>query len=286
MKATSVILAKTVSDAIHLVGQLGERFLWVDKLCIVQDEVSSKKIQLDAIAAIYASSLLTIVSAQGDSDGEGLYGSLSARNIPKGNIESPEQVTRKSAWQLLGTVWYSRGWTFQENLFARRKLIFHHDTVHWECHCISWHEIQGAVHVFGQMSCEGVPPILTVGGSNTMLWPNMHRFARLVSMYNLRQLTFPEDALHAFASTLFGLSSVFKGGFLSGLPDITFDAVLIWQPYNPLTRRVPLTSSQSAVLPSWSWVGWSGDLHSESWRSAYDYMRKNPNECSHDGLRV
>lgn len=114
----------------------------------------------------------------------------------------------------------------------------------------------------------------------------MHRFARLVSMYNLRQLTFPEDALDAFAGTLFELSSVFEGGFLSGLPEITFDAVLIWQPYNPLTRRVPLTNPRAAVLPSWSWVGWSDNLHSESWRSAYDYMRKNPDEYGHDGLRV
>jgi len=28
-----------------------------------------------------------------------------------------------------------------------------------------------------------------------------------------------------------------------------------------------------AVLPSWSWAGWQGNINSESWRSGYDYLR-------------
>lgn len=71
------------------------------------------------MAAIYASSLLTIVAAQGDSDEEGLHGILSVQRVPKGNSKTPEQLIRKSAWELIGTAWYSRGWTFQENLFAK-----------------------------------------------------------------------------------------------------------------------------------------------------------------------
>jgi hypothetical protein len=55
--------------------------------------------------------------------------------------------------------------------------------------------------------------------------------------------------------------------------------MLIWQPYTMVRRRQPiLKRADVSVLPSWSWVGWQGNLHSESWRSAYDYMRFNTEE--------
>jgi hypothetical protein len=56
-----------------------------------------------------------------------------------------------------------------------------------------------------------------------------------------------------------------------------FDSALLWQPYKPITRRTR-KGEQEACLPSWSWVGWHGDISSPSWRTGYDYIRKNPDE--------
>jgi len=292
-KSTAVSLARTIRDAIQLVSQLGESFLWIDKLCVVQDEApEKKKSQLDAMGAIYAASYLTIVAAQGDNDGEGLHGvsrpkrhRLAGRFKPASTYESQHnQMVRRSAWQLIGTTWFCRGWTFQEHIFARRKIIFHHDTVDWECHCLSWHERQGLVDESGQKPCEGFPAISRIVPNNAP-WPDMHRFARLVSMHNYRELTLPEDAIDAFAGILSQLCPSFEGGFVSGLPQMFFDASLLWQPYRPLKRRLPerICSGQKA-LPSWSWAGWHGNLHSESWRSAYGYIRRNPDEFGYSFL--
>ncbi|KAK0643138.1 hypothetical protein B0T16DRAFT_512312 [Cercophora newfieldiana] len=113
----------------------------------------------------------------------------------------------------------------------------------------------------------------------TSLWPNLYRFAWLVSLYNRRYLTYPEDALDAFAGVLSTIEHTFDGGFITGLPQAFFDSALLWQPWRRgATRRVAKTHHTGPCLPSWSWVGWQGAIDPTSWRSAYAYMRQNPEE--------
>jgi hypothetical protein len=69
-----VRLAKTVQDAINLTGQLGIQFLWVDSLCIVQDDVENKLTLIGVMDNIYGNSVLTIVAASGGHADAGLMG--------------------------------------------------------------------------------------------------------------------------------------------------------------------------------------------------------------------
>lgn len=56
-------LSGTIQDAIHCVHELGEKFLWVDALCIIQDNDQEKEAQILQMDRVYESSLVTIVSA-------------------------------------------------------------------------------------------------------------------------------------------------------------------------------------------------------------------------------
>ncbi|KAF8854543.1 HET-domain-containing protein, partial [Acephala macrosclerotiorum] len=56
-------LSGTIQDAIHCVRELGERFLWVDALCIIQDNDQEKEAQILQMDRVYESSLITIISA-------------------------------------------------------------------------------------------------------------------------------------------------------------------------------------------------------------------------------
>lgn len=49
-------LPRTIKDAIAVIPLLGERFLWVDLLCIVHDDMVSLQTELDAMSRIYKSS--------------------------------------------------------------------------------------------------------------------------------------------------------------------------------------------------------------------------------------
>jgi hypothetical protein len=50
------LLPTTIKDAIAVVPLLGERFLWVDSLCMVHDDSSLLQTELDAMSRIYRSS--------------------------------------------------------------------------------------------------------------------------------------------------------------------------------------------------------------------------------------
>lgn len=261
---------------------------------------------------VYANSVLTVCAAENEDPTAGLYDVRRVRDQSTGephqlvsytDISSPppcrkarphslltpfgsisanalmhQNRTLGHARRLMRSAWYSRSWTFQEFLFAPRKLLFHNNTVNWECLCAAWHEDQdpgeGNCHLLTIERRKSTKQSFT-GGFGYTPWPDMVRFSRLVSVFNDRILTFPEDVLEAFAGVLSTLSNTFEGGFISGLPVFCFDSALLWQPWRPMERRVPRRRiTEDSVLPSWSWAGWSGVTHSESWRSACSYMKQ------------
>lgn len=56
-------LGRTILDAIHVCRKIGMRFLWVDALCIIQDDDDDKLDQIAGMGSIYRCSTLTIVAA-------------------------------------------------------------------------------------------------------------------------------------------------------------------------------------------------------------------------------
>ncbi|KAH7378694.1 heterokaryon incompatibility protein-domain-containing protein [Pyrenochaeta sp. MPI-SDFR-AT-0127] len=284
-------LPRTIKDSMHFIHQIGERYLWVDRLCIVQDELA-KQSQLNAMGNIYAGAYFTLIAAKSTDASGPLYSdrsspwprklkrppSLIKHTVSKENSQadapklSGKKIIVTQAQYLMRSRWYSRSWTFQEYLFSKRRVVFQGDTVNWECLYEAWHELQ-------EVSTQDrvLPPYhdTPLTGFKTPPWPDMLRFARLVSIFSIRNLTFPEDILDAFAGVLSHLSRTFQHGFISGLPQMCFDAALLWQPWKgTLKRRKSVGCLPSeAILPSWSWVGWTGGaLNSESWRSAANYQ--------------
>ena len=67
-------IPKTIRHAIELVGLLGERYLWVDRLCICQDDEETKASQIDIMGDIYGNALVTIIAASGWDANHGLRG--------------------------------------------------------------------------------------------------------------------------------------------------------------------------------------------------------------------
>jgi hypothetical protein len=288
-----IVVPRTIQDVIALVRILGETYLWVDRFCIVQDDLETKKSQLEDMASIYGASFLTVIAAQGDDCESGLCGIPGVTNNPRryhrvaypaelisdNDPKCVRKVMGHNAALLTQSGWFSRAWTLQEYIFARRKVIFHHDMMNWECHCTSQHE---RWHLANDSNC-GRPLPQTAVGFGGSTWPDLYGYARLVDLYNIRILTFPEDVLDAFSGVMSTLSRSFPGGFLCGLPEMFFDAVLLWQPWSPMKRRIVSRSDINSRLPSWSWVGWEGAIDSRSWRSGYSYLRKHVDEFRGDG---
>lgn len=76
--------------------------------------------------AVYASAQVTIVAAAGEDSAFGLPVVSCALQQPCASVQghSLAVVPREPAESIKGSVWWTRGWTFQEGVLSRRRLVF------------------------------------------------------------------------------------------------------------------------------------------------------------------
>lgn len=279
---SQVSLPKTIRHAMHVTRLLGERFLWVDSLCIVQDDEESQNEHLNRMASIYAYANAVIVPIDGKHAETGIRG---LRNAPSEEPRHLEQEVipfgdriilrrtnfskegRPSKRSGMNKVYFDRGWTFQEFLFARKRICFENDSIWFQCCRNTVFED----HSHPERSHDKRDWILDVG------YPSLTVWSRLAADFNRRFLRYPQDCLSAMAGMLPLYNKVFTGGFLCGLPEMFFDAALLWHPSGDLKRRVPVETGKryrfaNDCLPSWSWVGWQGEVDFRGWDTGNEFV--------------
>lgn len=125
-------LPQTIADAMRLVFDLGEKYLWVDAICILQDVDKDKALFIPVMDDIYSRAILTIIAASGDSSRAGLAGLYSApRQVSQRVVRVTNKLTLMEIFNTAAAFskypWNTRGWTLQERLCSRRMLIFTDD---------------------------------------------------------------------------------------------------------------------------------------------------------------
>lgn len=279
-------IAATIRDSMRLVPMLGERYLWVDSLCIVQDDEDSLRRHITQMASIYEYASLAIIAADGMDASAGLTG---LRNVSKPRTLPPVlkltenlSITARMEDQLRRGPLTTRGWTMQEQIFSRRKLVFFKNSVRWICRSNTYYEDIDTPHDLDSklVRIDGGEALHSLSPFDLSLdVPDLSVFCNLTYLYTQRKLTFDEDVISAFASTFSSMSAAFPDGFVYGLPAAFFDAALLWRSRgNHLVQRV---SSNAGVLcpPSWTWAGWQGYLEMHAFTSAC-YMKNGPFQWS------
>ncbi|KAH8654589.1 heterokaryon incompatibility protein-domain-containing protein [Tricladium varicosporioides] len=133
-------LSKTFKDAVIICRRLGIQYLWIDSLCIVQDDAQDWEIEAAKMADIYACSFLNI-SALASPDGAGgcFYPRNRTVSIPSESnrtTSEPIYISRSPSdyWvDIAKCPLASRAWVIQERVLPPRSLIFGSDQIHWEC---------------------------------------------------------------------------------------------------------------------------------------------------------
>ncbi|KAF2259857.1 hypothetical protein CC78DRAFT_437421, partial [Lojkania enalia] len=59
-------LPQAILDAMDIAEALNERFLWVDSLCIIQDDAISKHSQISSMNIVYGQAALTLIAMDGE----------------------------------------------------------------------------------------------------------------------------------------------------------------------------------------------------------------------------
>jgi hypothetical protein len=104
-----------VNDAISLVSDIGERYLWVDSLCILQDDGDHKQAAINQMNLIYENALLTITAAEGTDATTGLpgVGCRPRSQRQRCDLIGPRlrMIVPHSLEALERSKWASRAWT-------------------------------------------------------------------------------------------------------------------------------------------------------------------------------
>ncbi|KAJ9150280.1 HET-domain-containing protein [Pleurostoma richardsiae] len=261
-------LPSTIKHAIQLVRDLGERYLWVDSLCIVQDSVSSWRLNAQSMDLIYGNAYFTICAADGDNSDAGLvatgFGPESPERPLKAEILPGLEllVSRPLEEIIQASVWNRRAWTFQERILSRRCLVFVGKRVYFQCRGTNMSQ-----DVYPDPSGKGWSldwrdsPLRTLRDAvERPIWFYM----TCVSLYTGRGLTKRTDILPAFEGVSQLMARYMEAPFFYCLPASHFDFALLWQPTAAQKRRLPHQGShhdwnENAEFPSWSWAGWEDD---------------------------
>ena len=260
-------LPNTIKDAISLTRKLGEHYLWVDSLCIIQDDPVDQAEQIAAMNLIYSSAVLTIAAASGDTADTHLAGMTSNPREFRQHIEKIQGISLANRPAIFGhaideSVWNSRAWTLQERLLSPRVLFVGKQRCFFSCQHRQDAFIESDDVVESGLDRKFMPEVFKAEAPLLMSsWGsvNVSSYRRVVEAYTSRHLSFASDILNAFEGIATGFRPLFRSDFVYGLPRSELDSQLLWQPSGPSTRRRDSVSGQP-LFPSWTWAGWVGPV--------------------------
>lgn len=137
-------LPKTFSDAIQVTRGIGIQYLWIDSLCIIQDDKEDWEYESAQMEQVFSFAYCTIGAGSSKSSEEGFLHNRKHRpciQLEKdsiGRLYVCQNIDNFHRDVELGEL-NSRGWVLQERALSRRTIFYTTTQVYWECgagvHC-------------------------------------------------------------------------------------------------------------------------------------------------------
>ncbi|KAK3303885.1 heterokaryon incompatibility protein-domain-containing protein [Chaetomium strumarium] len=248
-------IALTVRDATAFVRGIGERYLWVDSLCLVQNDPDDVRRGVQAMDLIYEKALLTVVAACGHDADAGLPGVKEGTRFMSRPSEEILPGVKLDAYPVLelllkNSVYSTRAWTFQENILSRRCVYFVDNNVFFRCRKTTlnerFHSSLDEERMWSVDLASMLPGAVRMESS-------VEDYSTMLLYYSRRALTYQGDVLNAMAGIMRRVSHKMKCRFLEGLPTASLDLFLLFRSHRSMLRR-------REGFPSYSWAGWQGPV--------------------------
>lgn len=255
-------------DAIEVTRSLGIRFLWIDSLCIIQDDTNDWEQEAINMGSVYTHAYLTIAASRSPDSESGFLN-------PRSGLEVVQMRVKPALWGSLSKQYqyslgletnYSdmagplttRAWAFQERILSPRILHFTKSGIFWECwtdyDCenLCWTQVlEREIYTRSASYPDSLSPaalgaIRDPYNDDTVTWN------RIVEAYMQSNLTKESDRLVAIKSLM---DRIAPNMFCKGVRASKLHQDLFWAARNGELQFVADTKA-----PSWSWASRKGQI--------------------------
>lgn len=265
-------LPNTFKDGIAVAQELKLQYIWIDSLCIIQDNDADWEAEAAQMENIYRQAFLVITTGSSPNPKTPVLGRREKEWLPKTfnfpaspGIIVPIKARKRhilaaplnqglldppftSSWATLKRIGplYNRGWCFQEAYLANRNLQFTPGAIVFEC----------KTHRRGE---DQLPPYTSTTPGTTGALDPADQWRMIVKSFTSRQLTKGSDKMPAIGGAASAMPQAKTSRYLAGLWSETLLLDLLWQvmPWLILSGQ----ESQSLAYddskggpPTWSWA--------------------------------
>lgn len=271
-------MPKIFGDAVMVARRMSVQYLWIDALCILQDDLSDWSQESAQMGEIYQNSLCTLAIHHPSSNTEGFLSSaLKEPQIVEVNLRpagcSVRDAPFTSFLRLPGifeldvddSPLSQRGWVLQERFLSMRILHFAKSEIYWEDSHGILSEPGSLLPLEDQRFILPPPssmPSRFRRGSYSRVeaknrsWSAVDEWLNIVERYSSCYLTKESDKLPAIA----GIASNFQKrtgySYFAGIWSEDIHYGLLWLGINAKLRR-----PKTRRAPSWAWPCYDGPLH-------------------------
>ena len=261
-------LPQTFQDAVGVTRRLDVPFLWIDSLCIIQDDTEDWNKESRLMEKVFSGAYFTIAASSAADSTQGFLSrsrpdthdvirlaeptaSSSSKPFTVYASSLTETFNRDVEQGILNT----RAWVYQERALSRRILHFTSNQTYWECGSVIRSECQ--VDLTRDLNWLGDSKFPFAA---SRLHPDIasSMFEEIYGTYSCLNLTKIEDRPVAIRGLEARLSKFYRTKGYYGVFEKFLVRSLLWRKRFWTLKRIDFTKGQG--VPSWSWMGYEGGI--------------------------
>ncbi|KAI0543891.1 hypothetical protein F4679DRAFT_592228 [Xylaria curta] len=254
-------LPRTFQDAVRTTRALGVRYLWIDSLCIVQDDDDDWNKEAKKMEDVYSCAYVTIAASSAASSLDGFLVDRLSRASTRIDTSDGPFYLAEAIDNFVGDVdmgvLNTRGWVLQERALSRRIIHFTSTQIYWECgmgvHCETLAQMRNVQSQF--LGDPDFPRLALAYFKNERIRLIQH----LYTLYCALKFTKASDRSVAISGLLRRLSRAFQTRIDYGIFWKFFERLILWRARaGGSLSRIEYASDN--FVPSWSWMAYSGEI--------------------------
>lgn len=288
------IMTPAIKDAVELTRAIGLRYIWIDALCIIQDDTDDWSYESSQMNRVFQHAFVTLCGLSSSSCHEPFLQRAPRITIPFQSSLQPQvtgylsvrlssyitdNVDSRKGYRFdrLKSEWARRAWIYQEEKLSTRLLLFGATKMHFRCGTHQWSEGDGKL---SRLDSSLISLHHRETGIKQGKYPASSLYEdwnMLVDDYSLRETTYETDRLPAISGLARLVGETLGDRYLAGLWKGDISNGLAWfstpDSYS-LQNHLESIRAREYLAPSWSWASYEGaGVYTESlgWKTVPDY---------------